>query len=95
MIKINNKKKKYLRLGQSFLKTLLNIKYAAQLSALGESSKSGHSVFININFHALGEQVSTFITRAKAQGSERRLRTGAGSGPGAPRPSRDPQGTTS
>lgn len=71
MIKIN-KQKKNLRLGQSFLETLLNIKYAAQLSALGELSKSGHSVLININLHTLAGTGEYLNHKSQSAGSERR-----------------------
>lgn len=92
--KNKQEERKYLGLGQSFLETLLNIKYAAQLSALGEWSQSGHSVLININFHTLEEQVSTFITRVKVQGSEHRHHMGVQSRTGAPKPMHNPYGTT-
>lgn len=74
---------------------LLNIKCTARLSALGEPSKSGHGVLINMKFHTLQEQVSTFIARAKVRGSEHRLRMGVESGTGAPEPLHNPYGTTS
>jgi len=92
--KQNKKKRKHLRLGQSFLKKLLNMKYAAQLSAHCESTKSGHSGLINMNFHTLQEQVMTFLTKVEAQGSEHRHHMGA-ERTGARKPLDNPYGTTS
>lgn len=96
MIKINKTtRKKCLRLGQSSLETLLNVKYTAQLSALDESSNSRHGVLININFHTLAGTGEYLHRESKSVGSEHKYHMGTGGGTGASKPMHNPYGTTS